>query len=113
MLFLSSKMVGGLTRLSPLMSTINTKIVPPGGHVATPFIFKCMTKEEIIARKNVLRATGHNVPVDESWGPNLERLWQSVAPGRYMTSSLPSVTFEDRYHPSSWLPTKNMPLEER
>ena len=51
MLFLSSKMVGGLTRLSPLVSTINTKIAP-WGHVATPFILKCMTKEEIIARKN-------------------------------------------------------------
>lgn len=47
-----------------------------------------MTKEEIIARKNALRATGHNVPVDESCGPNLERLWQSVAPGRYMTSNI-------------------------
>ena len=23
----------------------------------------------------------HNVPVDESWGPNLERLWH---PGRYI-----------------------------
>ena len=52
MLIFSSKMVGGLTRLSPLVSTINTKIAPRGGHVATPFILKCMTKEEIIARKN-------------------------------------------------------------
>lgn len=69
-------MVGGLTRLSPLVSTINTKIVPPGGgNSAIPFILKCMTKEEIIARKNALRAMGKDVPVDESWGPNLERLW--------------------------------------
>lgn len=66
MLFFSSKMVGGLTRLSPLVSTINTKIAPRGGHVATTFILKCVTKEEIIARKNVLRATGHDVPVVES-----------------------------------------------
>lgn len=44
-------MVGGLTRLSPPMSTINTKIVP-GGQFSHPVYFKCMTKEEIIARKN-------------------------------------------------------------
>lgn len=81
-------MVGGLTRLSPLVSTINTKIVPRGGQFSHPVYFKRMTKEEIIARKNALRATGHNVSVDESWGPNLERLWQSVASGRYMTSNI-------------------------
>lgn len=57
-------MVGGLTRLSPLISTINTKIA--GGHVAIPFILKCMTKEEIIARKNALRAMVKDVPVDGS-----------------------------------------------
>lgn len=48
-------------------------------------------------------------------GPNLERLWQSVVPGRYMASSL-RVPYEDRsawYYPSSWLPTKNMSREER
>lgn len=67
-------MVGGLTRLSPLMSAINTKIAQ-GGQFRHPFILKCMTKEEIIARKNALRAMGKDVPVDESWGPNLERLW--------------------------------------
>ena len=81
-------MVGGLTRLSPLVSVINTKIAPEGGQFSHTVYFKCITKEEIIARKNVLRATGHNVPVDGSWGPNLERLWQSVAPGRYMTSNI-------------------------
>lgn len=43
-------MVGGLTRLSPLMSAINTKIAP-GGQFSHPVYFKCMTKEEIIARK--------------------------------------------------------------
>lgn len=74
MLIFSSKMVGGLTRLSPLVSAINTKIAR-GGNSAIPFILKCMTKEEIIARKNILRAMGKDVPVDESWGPNLERLW--------------------------------------
>lgn len=42
-------MVGGLTRLSPLVSTINTKISTVGHHL---IYFKCMTKEEIIARKN-------------------------------------------------------------
>lgn len=67
-------MVGGLTRLSPLVSKINTKIAR-GEQFRHPVYFKRMTKEEIIARKNALRATGHNVPVDESWGPNLERLW--------------------------------------
>lgn len=70
------------------MSTINTKIAPRGGQFSHLVYFKCMTKEEIVARKNALRATGHNVQVDESWGPNLERLWQSVAPGRYMTSNI-------------------------
>ena len=58
-------MVGGLTRLSPLVSTINTKIAG-GGHVAIPFILKCMAKEEIIARKNALRAMVKDVPVDGS-----------------------------------------------
>lgn len=51
MLIFSSKMVGGLTRLSPLVSAINTKIVPRGGQFSHPVYFKCMTKEEIIARK--------------------------------------------------------------
>lgn len=48
---------------SPHVFEINTKIAPRGGMLPPPFILKCMTKEEIIARKNVLRATGHNVPV--------------------------------------------------
>lgn len=65
-----------------------------------------MTKEEIIARKNALRATGHNVPVDESWGPNLERLWQSVAPGRYMTSNIEQKESDTNhaswYNPLTW-----------
>ena len=47
MLIFSSKMVGGLTRLSPLVSTINTKIAR-GGQFSHPVYFKCMT---IIARK--------------------------------------------------------------
>ena len=97
------------------MFAINTKIVHGGGQFRPPLYFKCMTKEEIIARKNILRAMGKDIQVDESWGPNLERLWQSVAPGRYMTSSL-RVPYEDRsawYYPSSWLPTRNMSREER
>ena len=28
------------------------------------------------------------VTMFQLWGPNLERLWQSVAPGRYMTSNI-------------------------
>lgn len=75
MLIFSSKMVGGLTRLSPLVSTKNIKIARGGGQFSHPVYFKYMTKEEIIARKNALRAIGHNIPVDGSWGPNLERLW--------------------------------------
>lgn len=65
---------GVLRRLSPLMFAINTKIAP-GGQFRPPLYFKCMTKEEIIARKNILRAMGKDIQVDESWGPNLERLW--------------------------------------
>ena len=82
-----------------------------------------MTKEEIIARKNVLRATGHNVPVDGSWGPNLERLWQSVAPGRYMTSNIEqkesNTNHASWYNPLTWPGgiakslTRDMTREER
>lgn len=82
-----------------------------------------MTKEEIIARKNVLRATGHNVPVDGSWGPNLERLWQSVAPGRYITSNIEQKGSDTNhaswYNPLTWAGgiakglTRDMAREER
>lgn len=82
-----------------------------------------MTKEEIIARKNVLRATGHNVPVDGTWGPNLERLWQSVAPGRYMTSNIEQkengTNHASWYNPLTWAGgiakglTRDMTREER
>ena len=82
-----------------------------------------MTKEEIIARKNALRATGHNVPVDESWGPNLERLWQSIAPSRYMTSNIEQKESDTNhaswYNPLTWAGgiakglTRDMTREER
>ena len=82
-----------------------------------------MTKEEIIARKNALRAMGHNVSVDESWGPNLERLWQSIAPGRYMTSNIEQKGSDTNhaswYNPLTWAGgiakglTRDMAREER
>lgn len=82
-----------------------------------------MTKEEIIARKNALRAIGHNIPVDGSWGPNLERLWQSVAPGRYMTSNIEQkesdTNYASWYNPLTWAGgiakglTRDMTREER
>lgn len=66
---------------------------------------------------------GHNVPVDESWGPNLQRLWQSVAPGRYMTSNIEQKESDTNhaswYNPLTWAGgiakglTSNMTREER
>lgn len=71
----------------------------------------------------MLRATGHNVPVDESWGPNLEWLWQSVAPGRYMTSNIEQKESDTNhaswYNPLTWPGgiakglTRDMTREER
>lgn len=55
------------------------------------------------------------VKMSQLMNHGVQRLWQSVAPGRYMTSSL-NIPFEDRsawYYPLSWLPTRNMSREER
>lgn len=83
-----------------------------------------LSKEEIIARKNALRAMGKNVVVDESWGPNLERMWQSVAPGRYMVDTIQGGDTQDNnnaswYNPLTWTGgiakglTNDMTREER
>lgn len=92
-----------------------------------------LTKQEILARKNAMKAAGKNITIDESWGPQLEKMWQSFAPNTYLTSEIKNTDGQNNqavtvqkptnnakwYNPLTWLGgisyalTKDMGREEK